>query len=71
MKFTLASISTAILAATAVSGAIVKRQDAAEQNQTVAQYPNATDIGALNGTCKSFIIKALYHLLLNDILLFF
>jgi hypothetical protein len=70
MKFTLASISTAILAATAVSGAIVKRQDAAEQNQTVAQYPNATDIGALNGTCKSFYNKSSLSSFTNDILLF-
>lgn len=51
MKFSLAAISTAILAVSSVSGALIKRDDAADQ-QIVAQYPNATDIGGLNGTCK-------------------
>lgn len=52
MKFTLASISAALLAVSTVSGAIIKRDEATEQNQTVSQYPTAADIGSLNGTCK-------------------
>lgn len=57
MKFTLASISAALLAVSTVSGASIKRQDAsqnetASQDQITSQYSSAIDIGSLNGTCK-------------------
>lgn len=49
MKFSLAAISTAILAVSSVSGALIKRDEASDQ-EIISQYPNATDIGGLNGT---------------------
>jgi hypothetical protein len=52
MKFTLASISAALMAVSTVSGAAILKRDTAAQNETLSQYPNTTDIGALNGTCK-------------------
>lgn len=51
MKFTLATISAALLAVSSVSGAVInKRQD---PNQA---QPQPLDIGALNGTCKFLFI---------------
>jgi hypothetical protein len=57
MKFTLASISTALMSVSIVSGAaIIQRDAASDQNETMSQFPNTTDIGSLNGTCKYNII---------------
>ncbi|KAG2194233.1 hypothetical protein INT47_005701 [Mucor saturninus] len=49
MKFTIASISAALLAVSTVSGASIKRQEA-PQDQTASQYPANIDLGSLNGT---------------------
>lgn len=55
MKFTLATISAALMAVSTVSGAAIinkRASDPQTMNETLSQYPNTTDIGALNGTCK-------------------
>ena len=60
MKFLVTQFTAALFAISSISGAaIIARDDLPAtpqtQNETVSQYPNSTDIGVLNGTCRSLL----------------
>jgi hypothetical protein len=60
MKFLVTQFTAALFAISSISGAaIIARDDLSAtpqtQNETVSQYPNSTDIGVLNGTCRSLL----------------
>lgn len=52
MKFTLTGVSAALALSSIASAYIIPRDVTPEQNETLSQYPNTTDFGSLNGTCK-------------------